>query len=460
MAEKTKDEVAAPPSLGSPLRHPVPVAASALSLPRAVPLLRRVFLGQPRIAERVILVFLFVVLISSRLPNVLLSGRVWAEEGKCFMQDAMVLPWAQALFHSVGGYLNIIANLAGIVAVYGVSLEHARFVGPTVGLLFQSLPAILIVSSKLRWLRGRTALVAALLVVGTVPLAEEVWLNSLHPQFHLALCAALILAMPAVRGWPGRLHLVLVGLAALCGPTAWLLLPLFTARALSDRSRARARQSAVLAACVLIQVIFFHQAGSGGDFAPDIGGVGSIIVVKHLLVPAFDYRTASAISDSLLGMAQNHVVPIAIIAAETTGCAIISMALWLRSPRELFWMFASAVIMAVPSYVAARGGSLMALSITSGNRYAFAPQILLELSVLGVAMTSTETARLLARLGVSWWLVVGIAELRSSPSLGMFADGPSWVEEVAAWRQDHTHIARIWPGPWTVDLNLLPASRR
>ena len=112
-----------------------------------------------------------------------------------FLRNARVLPWPWAIVHPAGGYLNIVGNLAGIVAADVVPLEQVRWVGIITGLLFQTISAILIVSSRSDWLRSRIGLVAALLLLATLPLAEEVWLNSLHPQFHLTLCVALILGL-------------------------------------------------------------------------------------------------------------------------------------------------------------------------------------------------------------------------------------------------------------------------
>jgi hypothetical protein len=220
---------------------------------------RTLLAAVPGTTDRVVMILAFMVLIAARLPNVALHGRVWAEEGAVFLRNAAVLQWSQAIFHPVGGYLNLVSNLAGIVAFYMVPLEQVRWVGVVTGLLFQAIPAVLIVSSGFDWIQTRLSLIIALLLIATVPLAEEVWLNSLHPQFHLALCAALLLAMHPVGGWTGRAHNLLVFLGALSGPTTWFLLPLFVARAMIDRSRLRAyRLPCSRAACFYRSPSGFH----------------------------------------------------------------------------------------------------------------------------------------------------------------------------------------------------------
>jgi hypothetical protein len=403
--------------------------------------------------ERTLLVLGFIVLIAARLPDVALHGRVWAEEGIWFMRDAIVLPWPEALLKPVGGYLNLIANLAGIVAVRLVPLEQASRIGSVTGLLFQTLPAILIVSSGLAWLRTRIGLVAALLLIATVPLAEEVWLNSLHPQFHLTLCAALILGMNTAGGWTGRFHLLIILLAALCGPTAWLLLPLFAGRALIDRSGPRAAQAVTLAAGVLVQLVFFFGADQTSRAPFNLSAVVSAFLVKNLLIPGLDFRTAHAMSDALHGMAEARTLPLGIAVAELVFIVVGGVFLWLRCPKSLFWMFAAAVVIAIASYAVARGGTLELVSVGAGSRYAYVPQALFALVLLGLGQTGRGGVSWLVQGGVVWLLVVGISEFHDDSIYHLFSRGPSWTQEIAAWRRDPTHVVRIWPRSWEFDPN-------
>ncbi len=409
----------------------------------------------PGITERTAMVLVFMILIAARLPNVMLHGRVWAEEGLEFFRNAAVLPWSQAIFHPVAGYLNVIANLAGIVAFH-VPLEQVRWVGVATGLVFQTIPAVLIVSSGLDWLATRLALIVALLLIATAPLAEEVWLNSLHPQFHLALCAALLLAMVPVGGWTGRIHNLLIFLGALCGPTIWLLLPLFVARAAIDRSRLRALQAAVLAAGLLLQVAFWLSLNQTNSAPFNLSAVVCAFFVHNLLIPWLDYRSADAMASGLLNLATTGTVPVGLALAEVLITCLVGVLLWVHGRMHVFWMFVAAIVIAVPSYAAARGGTLdMVANIGAGGRYAFVPQVLIALALLEVAVNGREWIGISAGIGTAWLLAIGISEFHDGPAHRVFDEGgPRWADEVAAWRQDPTHVLRIWPGGWTIDPNV------
>jgi hypothetical protein len=142
-----------------------------------------------------LLVALFIVLICARMPDVILHGRFWAEEGRDFFRYAWENPWYRALARPYGGYLNLVANGGTLLAHVLVPLKYAPYVTIAIALFFQACPAIMIITGKAAWLRPRWAVLAALFVLATPPVSEEVWLQTLHSQFHLALCAGIILTM-------------------------------------------------------------------------------------------------------------------------------------------------------------------------------------------------------------------------------------------------------------------------
>lgn len=145
------------------------------------------------------LLLAFAVLVLARLPNVILEGRFFGEEGSNFFAYAWHMPWQDALLHPLGGYLNIVASastlLAKVLVTSGwLSLEKAPYVTILLALFFQCCPAWLILSANDSWLKPWWAKPVALLMLATPPMVEEVWLQSLHSQFHLAVCVAIIIA--------------------------------------------------------------------------------------------------------------------------------------------------------------------------------------------------------------------------------------------------------------------------
>ena len=141
------------------------------------------------------------------------------------------------MFREYGGYLNIVANAAGLIASHAVPVRDAPLVTTSIGLFFQSLPVILILTSNATWIRHSGAMLILILTLGAGSATEEVWLHTLHSQNHLALCAALILCFddnPAISIRYFRYALLLI--APLGGLLAVVIIPLLILRAGIERS--------------------------------------------------------------------------------------------------------------------------------------------------------------------------------------------------------------------------------
>ena len=93
------------------------------------------------------------------------------------------------------------------------------------------------------------------------------------------------------------------------------------------------------------------------------------------------------------------------------------------------------------------------MHIGSSNRYAYVSQSMFVLILLGVAVAGSGSARWIAKFGVLWLLVVGIAEFHDDPVRKYFTRGPLWLDEVAAWHRDPNHLIRIWPDGWAINMN-------
>ena len=401
----------------------------------------------------------FVLLVCLRMPTIVLHGRLWAEEGY-FYHSALALPWWQALFAGYGGYLNLVANAAGVLAWHLVPLPDAPWVMTGIGLLFQISPAILILTSRATWLRSPWAVLAALLILATPALAEEVWLQSLHSQFQLALCAALVLSFddladvgPFVR-W---LRLALVFLAPLCGMGAVILMPFFVLRALFDRSRARIAQAGALLLGTVLQVGLFYSAGSGAALGRAFTVWSSVIVdaffIRHVLTPFLGIWETMQLAPGIKASLQaGHppVVPALVTAALLLAAGLPALRIWRQAA---LWLLVPAVVIAVVSYYGAIDGGLNLLNVRSHERYNFMPQVLIGWSL--VALAATHPARAVARIAVIavvWIIALDLVEYPLSAHT-QFAFGPDWQAEVRQWQSDPSHVIQLWPAGWTLPIS-------
>lgn len=393
----------------------------------------------------------FALVVCVRMPEILLKGRFWAEEGRNFFHAAWVMPPLQALFNSYGGYLNIVANASTLAARWIMPLPLAPYLTIAIALLFQLLPPLLLLTSRDAWLQPQIVRFGGILLLLLAPGSGEIWLQTLHCQFELALCSAMILALDAPAGWAAAGRLAILLLAPLCGPGAIVLVPLFVVRAAMDRTPARLAQTLTLLAGSAIQLLLFFHSFSERSFKLNPLILLWVVSLRHLAVPFLGLSQATAVlagfrSQLLAGRPPILMTVLPILVFVPFGWA----ALRNRSRYPAFWLLASGILIGTAGYYGAIGGVTGMFDVHFGERYVYVPQVLFGLAALVLAATATGWTARIASVAVIWLSLVGAMDFERpwKPA----SDGPSWRAEVAAWKRDRTHVLRIWPDGWTMTL--------
>jgi hypothetical protein len=408
------------------------------------------------VPTRLLLGVLFAALVCLRLPNVIWRGRFYAEEGAFFFAYAWHMPWERALWHPLGGYLNIVASGSTLLAKVLVErswlpLEDAPYVTEAIALFFQTCPAILILSSRASWLRPRWAVVAALAILATPPLAEQVWLHTLHSQFHLAICAALILTTET-GGALGltlfRLALLLLG--PLSGPASIVMLPFFAARSLVERSRGRWLQTAILAFGSAVQLGLFYSASGARSYHIDADVLAGVMFVRHAMLPLLGPVLTIPLAHDIRVLAGAGGMPWGIPLASALLFGGLALAALYRWREAAAWLLIPGLALAAVSYTGAIRAGPSLLTVEFATRYAFAPQVLIGFALLALATSHRGRLSQICAIAVAWIVAIGL--LSYFRPLDSVADGPDWRAEVAAWRADPQHRLAVWPKGWLADL--------
>jgi len=394
--------------------------------------------------ERVVCVAIFALIIIMRQPRVLLQGRFWAEEGNVFFERAWNLPWYRALFLPFAGYLNLIANLAGVLAHHFAPLWAAPYVSTTIALLIQCVPAALIVTSRANWLQHRVIVGAALLMIAMMGYSVEISLSSIGSQFYLALAAALVLGFEPRSGAVGALQWFVLLVAPLSGPASWALLPLFALRAFLDRSRARTVQTFILLTGVLLQVIFFYGSATGRGIGISPSLFGGAVLANNVIGPFVQGHLNTAIRSALAASFSDGRAPLWPLGIVTVLGAAAFAALLRLNDKAPVWLFSAGVAMTTIAYAGALGEK-SGLLLYAG-RYAFSPQVLFELCLLIWCVIHRGSVRFWFGCAFAWLVIVSFLDYR------WVQLGPPWRPEVQKWEHDNSYPMKIWPQGWTMTL--------
>ena len=449
MKEERPGALPLDPAKGEPL-DPITKAIRVWGLGRRRVQGRTLAKRHPTLTRATILA-LFAILVLVRMPEIVLKGRFWAEEGRIFFATAWTLPPLQALFNSYGGYLNLVTNAATLAARLLMPLRLAPYVTIAVGLAFQLLPPLLLLTARDEWLAPMRIRAAGVLLLLLVPGTEEIWLQSLHCQFELTLCCGIILALEPTTGFAALPRLAILALTPLCGPGGIVLIPLFLARAALDRSRARLLQGLTFAAGSAIQLLVFLEPFAGRAYRIDPVMVFCVVAIRHVVEPFFGLKVAYLAGDDVQRQLSAGHVPVWPVLL-TMIVFVPASILTLRAKRAAAssWLLAAAGATALAAYYGAIGGAAILIKAQSGERYVFVPQALLGLAILAFAATASRSAARAASVAVVWLIVVGAGTYVAT--LKGIRNGPAWRDEVQAWQRDPSHVIRIWPEGWTVTL--------
>lgn len=409
--------------------------------------------------ERWGLLTLFALIVIFRLPNAWVHGRFVDEEATVFLAYAWHHPWPEALLRPFAGYLNLGATATTVLAVglvrTGVfSLENAPYLTMGIALVFQLLPAVLVLTASAPWLQNRAAVVTALLIIGTAPATEEVFFNVLHIQFHLALCAALILSFDVPARRAARIgYLALLFVAPLCGPGAIIILPLFVLRALIDRDLTRLPQLAALAAGAALQLLLFYGSSPLRGQVAGPATVLAAMFVRLIALPLTGIGFANHVGQIAFASQSAGGLLYRALAAVTVILFAVLIAVAAKRKDGAIWLGLAALALASASLgvgiVLVGPGDLF--KVLRGERYNFLPLVLMGLFLIAMVGRSAGWGRLLFGMPLCLALVSGtIWYFRPSPE---YSEGPSWPAEVRAWRADHDHPLAVWPRPWAADLS-------
>jgi hypothetical protein len=392
--------------------------------------------------------------VAVRSPILLSHGRVFAEEGTVYLQQAWILDPLHTLTAVRQGYFSLLMNSFALLGARAIPLEWVGILYTTGALAVLMLTVYLALVCE-RFESGRTQTLAVAVIL--LAPAIEVWLTLLDAQFYLPVCVALICVSDERRHRLIRFGTLL--LAGLTGPVSCALVPMLVLRAWRRPTWLAWAQAVILAIASVVQAaVLFVSVRTGGrklDFASKAEWFGPIVFVKVFSVSLMT-RLGGFATQSLLNRHPNVAVCLLL-----WSLGLLSLSLFWRIARHGGWTAKAMFTMALMSLCFNYAGDPAPTRIifTGEFRYFFTGTVLFWFSILLGLQASTASGdwkgQRLAQVVLGLALVSGLID--AAGYWGRFQVlQPVWRQQVEAWRQDPTKPIRVVPTSWGDTLYLRP----
>ena len=399
----------------------------------------------------------FLLLSFVKAPFVLLSPRLWAEEGSLYLQHALESSPLQHLLYTANSNFQLPVNLITLVATY-FSIEW----WPTVT-TYLSMGIWLFAALFLRELlsRNRVSLhiqYIAFLVIFTVPSSYEIWLTSTNLQWVFGFVAFLIFLDFEPRSsasfW---FRLSFISLAATSGIPATILSPAYIFKGLMNNSPFFISSGIFLGCGALIQIsVIFMAGGTGRDIAilsPELLQATFLqcILAPVAGVPLVDHighfiRDKSSFQSTVILFYVFALLIISLFWSTTRGFAG-SYKAWACLLVGIFVVLVQAS--------APIGGQQGLVSAAGGARYFYVGTSAI---IIALALASSPCKRNGKGFRAIWGalLIVQAVNLFGTEWNAFFREGPRWEKQVKKCRQiqpsssSQTCTLDIWPNGWKI----------
>jgi len=399
--------------------------------------------------------FLLIGLIAvsvKRNLSLLVEPRLWREEGVWFLANATCSNFFEALsFRDPGdGFINLAANLGGLLAVYFTPLEQAPFVTTYLAFAIQFIPLLLILFGRSYiFTSGPKKFFGCVCVLLAPPATADFWLNLTGAPAYLGISALIILVEDMGDISLPRLLLfgAILALAGMSGPYAIILWPAFFLRVFVEDRKSSFFLFGILSIAFLIQLTSaFSVAKSVENIAPtglNFGQTLELALNKYFLTPVVtDYNASRIMTHFGLNQPQSWFATNYFLALCLT-ISVLLIFLWnfkFTKPQMLLLLSFCLTIFFTTIFV----------EPNPENNFAFyTGGIMLLFLLIANIGDEQDWPRELLDISSAVFLVTGIIlgaeRFANSPEfICAFESCPEWKSEVVKFRKNSSYQPQVW----------------
>lgn len=409
-----------------------------------------------KLNNKIILIFLLIIISFFRSPYIFLEGRFMAEDGELFFKSAFENNLLEHLFYYApnSGYYNFIANILTEISTY-FSLNYAPLIVAYGSLFIILLPIILILFKDSHLFKNDyQKIIASVIFFIATPNSPEVWANSINSQIYLFFSSFIILYFKDENNLVNIKEKFLLLIAGLSGIYSCILAPVFFAKFYILRKKNYLYNSIILLFCTVIQLslIFYSKLNnllhtSQIEFIEKPIFYVTNFAYSFFIKPIFGRDFLYFINENLYSnfLQKNFLFFL-------SALCIIFLLFFIKfnfiSYIKKDKLFQSIIIIYFLVFVVILIGSD---NFPPNGRYVVIPGILFLLIIFYLSMYfHNRNVRYFFSILIFLSIISGIYEFRPTSKYIKYLDCiscPDWKDEIINWKKDNTYVIRIWPYP-------------
>lgn len=392
----------------------------------------------PQIKEsnsfRIIALVLCLILILYREFSLILTPRLWAEEGSIFLSFAYKSSITDIFTTVHVGYITLFNSIVSFFQAKVFPLELAPIISTAFGLLIQLTPLIIIIySSYFLWDTIIKKALYLLTIIYITP--SELYLNTTNSHFIFGLSCFLIVLISTkeigfVKKW---LYRIILFVGVFTGPASMLLTPIFLFRAYTEKQKEKYIQAAIMLIGSIIQASIIIYSIKYNEFNSNYHRLEIMdfrISIQSFFIDNFSLRVSDFGRHSRINIG--------------TFIFFYSVFLFFKrmKDKDMALIFASFLIVALFS----TAGSLR---MAGAPRYAYIPSCILYFIIISELFVTKKNISMF-RKSIAF-LIFLLAIFNNinhyqSGMRGMYSEiSPEWNQELAHWKQDNNYKLKIHP---------------
>ncbi|ABQ25523.1 hypothetical protein [Geotalea uraniireducens] len=414
------------------------------------------------------LIVVFVAYI--RQPEMLIEPRFWAEEGTNYFSYAYNHTWLNNLLSPQFGYNTLYNSIATSIAMM-VPLDYAPYVTTYLAFFVQVFVSSVVIWWNIPILNTLFKKFAVALFIQVLAYAR-IWVTTIGVQYWLCILSFLILLYDHHAN--NRKVLIaqyyLLALNGLTGILSCVMIPAFLLKAIKTKSKPVIIHTAILMACLLVQISVFtyslitHESGLSQRlvYCSPVYMISKLIKFEFsapfLGLFIFNFPSVIQIEAAVRNIMSTVIGP-SILSYQfdfiETGFGLLIIIYISILSYKKFKQLDTQIIM-LSLVLVTIISTLFSVNMSGGPRYTFAPSIMIMVLIVG-AINDKTISKFFSYVSVILVLMsLSVSFIQYRPVMMNFSYDPSWPkwkEELSIWRTNNNYPIKIWPPPWQMNLH-------